>query len=158
MTGPRLFLLRRHEDVSGVSGTGIVAEGIEFSDGTAALRWTSDWPTSVAFHDRGIASVEAIHGHEGRTTIEPVQPALPDPAAVINAVLLAVLTEPSAATALRQATDAVTMPDPLERDTVLATLSLSDVTDLAAMYLAPITQAASVQAALITALAGGRYA
>jgi len=66
---PQAFLLARDEDVSGVSGEGLVAEGIRFSDGTVALRWLSDWPTSVVFHDRGIESVEAVHGHDGRTRI-----------------------------------------------------------------------------------------
>lgn len=65
----RTFVLERDVDVSGVSGEGVVAEGIEFSDGTVALRWTSDWPTSVVFHDRGMESVEAIHGHGGATRI-----------------------------------------------------------------------------------------
>lgn len=65
----RAFELHRAEDVSGVSGIGVVAEGIEFSDGTVALRWLSDWPTSVVFHDRGIEAVEMIHGHGGRTSI-----------------------------------------------------------------------------------------
>lgn len=68
--GPRPFRLVRDEDVSGVSGTGIVAEGVEFIDGTVALRWMSEHPTSVVFHDRGIDSVRAIHGHDGRTRIE----------------------------------------------------------------------------------------
>lgn len=66
---PRAFVLQRDEDVTGVSGTGIVAEGVVFRDGTVALRWTSDWPTSVVFHDRGIESVQAVHGHDGRTQI-----------------------------------------------------------------------------------------
>lgn len=66
----RAFRLARHTDVSGVSGVGYVAEGIEFSDGTVVLRWMTDWPTSVVFHDRGIESVEAIHGHNGATQIE----------------------------------------------------------------------------------------
>jgi len=66
----RAFVLRRNEDVSGVSGTGIVAEGVEFSSGVVALTWLSDWPTSVVFHDRGIDSVRAIHGHNGATVIE----------------------------------------------------------------------------------------
>ena len=74
MSGPRAFVLRRMEDVTGVSGVGIVAEGVEFSDGTVALRWTSAWPTSVVFHDRGIESVEAVHGHGGKTQIVWVQP------------------------------------------------------------------------------------
>lgn len=66
---PRAFVLRRDKDVTGVSGTGIVAEGVVFRDGTVALRWTSAWPTSVVFHDRGIESVKAVHGHDGRTQI-----------------------------------------------------------------------------------------
>jgi hypothetical protein len=63
------FELHRDQDVTGVSGTGVVAEGVEFSDGLVVLRWTSDWPTSVVFHDRGRESVEAIHGHSGATKI-----------------------------------------------------------------------------------------
>jgi len=38
----RRFHLRRIEDESGVSGTGIVTEGIQFSDGTCAMRWMTD--------------------------------------------------------------------------------------------------------------------
>lgn len=67
--GPRPLVLVRSEDVSGVSGTGIVAEGVVFSDGTVALRWLSQWPTSVVFHDRGLESVERVHGHDGRTVV-----------------------------------------------------------------------------------------
>lgn len=33
-TYPRVFVLQRHVDVSGVSGTGEIAEGVEWSDGT----------------------------------------------------------------------------------------------------------------------------
>lgn len=76
MTLPRRFVLDRQEDATGVSGTGVVAEGVEFSDGVAAIRWTvppgrqgSGYPTSVVFHDRGMESVEAIHGHSGLTRI-----------------------------------------------------------------------------------------
>lgn len=65
----RCFQLHRDTDVSGVSGTGVVAEGVEFSDGTVALRWTSEWPTSVVFHDRGLDSLDAVHGHNGTTRI-----------------------------------------------------------------------------------------
>lgn len=70
VVAPRSFWLVRDEDVSGVSGTGIVATGVEFPDGVVALRWKGDWPTSVVFHERGIASVIEIHGHKGRTHIE----------------------------------------------------------------------------------------
>jgi hypothetical protein len=63
-------VLVRSEDVTGVSGTGVVAEGVLFSNGVVALQWTSEFPTSVVFHQRGMESVEAVHGHGGKTTIE----------------------------------------------------------------------------------------
>jgi hypothetical protein len=63
----RLFQLQRDEDASGVSGTGIVAEGVEFADGHCAMRWLTD-TASTALYDR-IADVEAIHGHAGRTRV-----------------------------------------------------------------------------------------
>jgi hypothetical protein len=66
---PRPFALYRRSDVTGVSGTGIVAEGAAFSDGTAVLRWLSEWPTSVVFHDRGMEAIEQIHGHGGATQV-----------------------------------------------------------------------------------------
>lgn len=65
----RRFELHRDNDISGVSGTGVVAEGIEFTSGVVALSWLSAWPTSVVFHDRGIESVQAVHGHNGATRI-----------------------------------------------------------------------------------------
>ena len=65
----RPFVLMRDTDVSGVSGTGVVADGCAFPDGTVALRWRGGNPTSVVFHDNGVASVEAIHGHGGATRI-----------------------------------------------------------------------------------------
>jgi hypothetical protein len=66
----RRFRLIREVDVTGMSGVGFVAEGVEFTDGCVAMRWRSKWPTSVVFHDRGIASVEALHGHDNKTRIE----------------------------------------------------------------------------------------
>lgn len=65
----RRFELHRDTDVSGVSGTGLVAEGVEFTGGTVALRWHGRWPTSVVFHDRGIDAVRQVHGHDGRTRV-----------------------------------------------------------------------------------------
>lgn len=65
----RRFELHRDEDVSGVSGTGVVAEGAVFTDGTAVLRWTGGWPSSVVWHDRGVESVLHVHGHDGRTRL-----------------------------------------------------------------------------------------
>lgn len=67
---PRPFRLVRHNDATGVSGTGVVAEGVEFFDGSVALKWISEWPTSVVFHEKGIKSVKAVHGHDGQTEIQ----------------------------------------------------------------------------------------
>ena len=66
---PRRFILAREEDVSGVSGTGIVAEGIEFSDGEVVIRWIDGEHKSTVVWAQGIEAVKAIHGHDGRTTV-----------------------------------------------------------------------------------------
>lgn len=61
----RLFELYRHADVSGVSGTGVVAEGVEFADGGIALRWKGEHPATSVWPS--MASLLAVHGHEGQT-------------------------------------------------------------------------------------------
>jgi hypothetical protein len=67
MTGAT-FTLHRTEDPSGVSGTGVVAEGWESSSGKwVALVWLSDIPSMETFRD--IRDLERVHGHEGKTQI-----------------------------------------------------------------------------------------
>lgn len=61
------FFLVRDEDVSGVSGTGTVAEGVAFSGGKCVLSWVTRYH-SVAVYD-SIEELEAIHGHDGRTRV-----------------------------------------------------------------------------------------
>lgn len=63
----RRFVLVRSEDVSGVSGTGEVAQGVVFDTGKAVIAWTRS-PSSVDIYD-SVADLLAIHGHEGRTRI-----------------------------------------------------------------------------------------
>ena len=63
----RRFELLRITDVSGVSGTGLVAEGVEFSSGKVALCWYGEY-RSMSFWD-SIDSLEAVHGHEGSTKV-----------------------------------------------------------------------------------------
>jgi hypothetical protein len=63
----RRFVLRRHTDVSGVSGTGVVAEGVVFTDGTTAVRWLSSRSSTVIWSS--IEDVRAVHGHAGATEI-----------------------------------------------------------------------------------------
>ena len=64
----RRFNLTRIEDESGVSGTGKVVEGVQFSSGQVALTWLADL-TSIAIHE-SIENVIAIHGHDGKTVLE----------------------------------------------------------------------------------------
>lgn len=63
----RLFQLLRHEDESGVSGTGVVAEGVQFSDKKCALSWLTS-KSSKGFYDC-IEHIVDIHGHGGKTVI-----------------------------------------------------------------------------------------
>lgn len=65
---PRPFVLHREIDLTGISGCGPIAEGVEWSDGTVSLRWNSKHRT-VTFWQDGIASVEAVHGHGGTTRV-----------------------------------------------------------------------------------------
>jgi hypothetical protein len=66
----RLFLMVRDEDVTGVSGTGVVAEGVEFTDGTTVIRWrTESGPQSTVVWDV-LADARKVHGHDGRTRFE----------------------------------------------------------------------------------------
>jgi hypothetical protein len=63
----RRFVLIRHHDISGVSGTGVVAEGILFRDGAVALHWLGDHPSTTAWPS--LDDVLAVHGHSGATVI-----------------------------------------------------------------------------------------
>jgi hypothetical protein len=63
----RVFELLRDEDMTGISGTGKVAEGVEFSDGTVAMRWTTGVASTAIY--RHIDDVIYIHGHQGRTRV-----------------------------------------------------------------------------------------
>jgi len=63
----RRFWLDRLEDATGISGTGIVAEGFQFSNGKCVISWLTDF-TSIAVYD-DIEIVRNIHGHSGKTII-----------------------------------------------------------------------------------------
>lgn len=64
----RRFVLVRSEDVSGTSGSGVVCEGVEYSDGHCGLHWLSQLGVWSVYAN--IRIVEEVHGHEGRTKIE----------------------------------------------------------------------------------------
>jgi hypothetical protein len=64
----RRFHLKRLEDETGISGTGLVTDGIEFDDGTVVMSWNTD-TTSVSIY-RSMEDVITIHGHKGKTVVE----------------------------------------------------------------------------------------
>jgi hypothetical protein len=68
MAGMKVFVLDRDEDTTGISGTGIVAEGVQFADGRIVMRWLTNHAHSIVIHN-SLDELLAIHGHEGRTKL-----------------------------------------------------------------------------------------
>ncbi len=66
-TAMRRFVLVREEDISGVSGTGVVAEGCQFSNGHVSLTWLTHLTSLVWYHSVDV--LESVHGHEGKTRV-----------------------------------------------------------------------------------------
>lgn len=64
---PETFDLVRLVDATGVSGTGKVAEGAVFGDGTTVLRWLTEHRSTVVYESA--REVLAIHGHGGKTEL-----------------------------------------------------------------------------------------
>jgi hypothetical protein len=65
---PRRFALVRHVDYTGVSGVGVVAFGIAFSDGHVVLRWCSSHPATSTWGS--LEDMLAVHGHGEATSIQ----------------------------------------------------------------------------------------
>lgn len=79
----RRFRLVRDEDETGISGTGIVAVGIEFPSGAAVFEWRNDENATLDVETNGLSikpgpdgidDLIAVHGHGGRTRVEFVDP------------------------------------------------------------------------------------
>jgi hypothetical protein len=64
----KTFKLRRLDDETGISGTGIVAEGVVFEHGTAVLYWLTQFSSVGIYPD--MDELIAIHGHGGKTVVE----------------------------------------------------------------------------------------
>jgi hypothetical protein len=69
----RRFVLVRYEDESGVSGTGVVAEGVQFSTGRCVLAWVTRFQSLAIYNS--IDEIRAIHGHDGKTLVSWVEEA-----------------------------------------------------------------------------------
>lgn len=52
---PRCFLLIRDHDIDGIHGTGRVAEGVVWTDGTACIHWMGPKPSWQQFRTLGDA-------------------------------------------------------------------------------------------------------
>lgn len=72
------FVLVRDEDESGVSGTGVVADGVQFRTGWIALCWRNAGTggrietainTGMGIYP-DLEAVRTVHGHGGKTRIE----------------------------------------------------------------------------------------
>jgi hypothetical protein len=61
------FELNRKIDETGISGTGIIAEGYIYSNGICVMKWLTN-TSSVAVY-ASIGDVEIIHGHQGKTEV-----------------------------------------------------------------------------------------
>ena len=67
----RTFTVLREGDESGVSGTGTVAEGVEFGDGTCVIRWMpagSPGRSTVVWDNFGAFVMVHIAPHESNKT------------------------------------------------------------------------------------------
>ena len=64
---PQLFYLQRDQDLSGLSGTGRVADGVLWPDGSCCVRWRSE--TSSVSVWSSFSDMVKIHGHNGATRI-----------------------------------------------------------------------------------------
>lgn len=63
----RRFELVRDEDISGVSGTGVVAVGVQLPSGRCIIEWTVKYTSIALYND--IGTLDAIHGHGGATRV-----------------------------------------------------------------------------------------
>lgn len=64
----RRFKVVREKDVTGVSGVGVVADGVEFDDGAVVIRWRGDHKSTVIWDCLNDALM--VHGHHGATWVE----------------------------------------------------------------------------------------
>lgn len=68
----RRFTLNRLEDETGISGTGYVADGVQFRNMKCVMCWRSAF-SSVAVYD-DMETLQRIHGHDGKTVVEWIDP------------------------------------------------------------------------------------
>lgn len=65
----QVFEVYRFEDVTGVSGTGTVMEGIVLSDGSALTAWVNSPVKTCTYWPGGLDEIKRIHGHDGKSVV-----------------------------------------------------------------------------------------
>ncbi|ATL72550.1 hypothetical protein CRH09_39660 (plasmid) [Nocardia terpenica] len=73
-TDVRVFVLYRTKDLTGYSGVGIVANGVEWPDGRATIRWCVPGKPSSTTDFDSVPDLIDIHGHDGATHVLYVEP------------------------------------------------------------------------------------
>lgn len=63
----RAFKLFRLNDASGVSGTGYVAEGVEFANGQCVIHWLTQFESIGVYPS--VEELMRVHGHAGQTVL-----------------------------------------------------------------------------------------
>jgi hypothetical protein len=68
---PKRFILYRRQDATGVSGAGVVATGVVWPDGHAALRWKADDHEAASSTSvwSSVSDMMRVHGHSGLSEI-----------------------------------------------------------------------------------------
>lgn len=61
----RRFQFIRNEDETGISGTGLVAEGVVLTSGKVVVNWLTKFPT-ISIYEK-FEDAEFLHGHDGKT-------------------------------------------------------------------------------------------
>jgi len=64
---PRPFALIRTTDHTGVSGTGVIAHGVQFFDNSVVLHWGGAYSSTVVW--KCLEDMLAVHGHDGATQV-----------------------------------------------------------------------------------------
>ena len=63
----KTFTLYRKKDLSGISGVGTVAEGVEFHDGQVVISWFGQFHSINIYPSMEI--MLSVHGHGGATEV-----------------------------------------------------------------------------------------
>ncbi len=63
----KTFIFERKEDETGISGTGIVAEGVVFDNGKTVVSWLTKYPTISIYEN--ISDALFLHGQPAKQNL-----------------------------------------------------------------------------------------